>query len=253
MAPRDPKGRGSRPGSARERAAQMRAEQRRAEQRRSMLVKVGAVAVVLLIVVGVAIAILAQRNDSGTVAGDGTPPGLTDDGAVRLGAEDAPVTVQVVEDFQCPVCQAFEAQAGAQLDEWIAGDEVAVEYRGVAFLDRASSTQYSSRALNASACVATESPDAWPQFHSALYEQQPPEGGAGLTDEQITAIATQAGADASVGSCISDLRYADWIASTTEAAASDGVQGTPTIFVNGEQLEGFQLADVQAAVEEAQG
>jgi len=51
----------------------------------------------------------------------------------------------------------------------------------------------------------------------------------------------------------SDLRYGDWVASTTEAAASDGVTGTPTIFVDGKQLDGFQLADVQAAVEQAQG
>lgn len=86
------------------------------------------------------------------------------------------MTVQVVEDFQCPVCKAFEAQAGSQLAEWIAGDEVAVEYRGVAFLDNASSTQYSTRALNASACVASESPDAWLDFHTAMYEQQPEEG-----------------------------------------------------------------------------
>lgn len=249
------RGQGSkRAASARERAAQMRADQRRAEQRRNLLVKVGAVAVVLAVIVGVAVAVLSQRDDtSTTVSADGTPQGLTDDGALRLGAEGAPVTVQVVEDFQCPVCKAFEAQAGSQLAEWIAGDQVAVEYRGVAFLDRASSTQYSTRALNASACVASESPEAWPDFHSSMYDQQPQEGGAGLTDEQITAIATQAGADPSVGSCISDLRYGDWVASTTEAAASDGVTGTPTIFVDGKQLDGFQLADVQAAVEQAQG
>lgn len=78
-------------------------------------------------------------------------------------------------------------------------------------------------------------------------------GGAGLTDEAITALATRAGADASVGSFIADQRYVDWTASTSKSAASDGVTGTPTIFVNGEQLDGFQLADVQAAVAAAQG
>lgn len=89
MSPRDAKGKGSQPGSARERAAQMRAEQRRAEQRRSMLMKVGAVAIALLLVVVVAIAVIAQRSDSTTVAADGTPPGLTDNGAVRLGGDGA--------------------------------------------------------------------------------------------------------------------------------------------------------------------
>ncbi len=237
-------------GSARQRAAAMRAEQRRAEQRRSLLLKAGAVALALVLVLGVAVAVLSQRDDGATTAG-GTPGGVTGDGAVRLGAADAPVTVQVVEDFQCPVCQAFETQSAAQLDEWIASDEVAVEYRGVAFLDRASSTRYSTRALNASACVATESPQAWPDFHASLYDQQPAEGGAGLNDQQLTQLATQAGAAASVQSCIEDLRYEDWVATVTQAATDDGVTGTPTIFVNGEKLDGFQLADVQAAVEEA--
>lgn len=238
--------------SARQRAAQMRAEQRRIEQRRNLLRRVAAVAVALLLIVGVTVAVLSQRGGESAAVAGGTPQGVTDQGAVRLGADDAPVTVQVVEDFQCPVCQAFEAQAGAQLDEWVAGEQVAVEYRGVAFLDQASTTRYSTRALNTSFCVASESPEAWPDFHSAMYEQQPPEGSAGLTDDQLTTIATQAGASASVQSCIEDLRYEDLTVSNTQAATEDGVQGTPTVFVNGEKLDGFQLADVQAAVAQAQ-
>ena len=52
------------------------------------------------------------RRDSGDAGERRHPPGLTADGAVRFGSDDAPVVLQAVEDFQCPVCRQFEARTG---------------------------------------------------------------------------------------------------------------------------------------------
>ena len=52
-----------------------------------------------------------------------------------LGSADAPVLVEVYEDFMCPARGNFEAAAGAALREMTADGSVRVVFRPMAFLD----------------------------------------------------------------------------------------------------------------------
>lgn len=240
------------PGAERRAAAsQLMREQKRKARRRGIAIQSGIGLLVVALVVGITIAVLAQR-DSGGTAGT-TPPGLTDDGSVRFGAADAPVTLQAVEDFQCPICQQFEKTNADLLTSYRDGDQVAVEYRPIAFLDRMSSTDYSTRALNASMCVLEDAgKDSWLTYHQALYANQPAEGSAGLPDSDLLSMAHDAGASGrDVATCIKDRRYGDWAQQTTKAAFADGVSGTPTLFVDGTKLDGFDTATIQKAVTDA--
>ncbi len=235
--------------TSRSAAAQEVLEADRRRRRRNGLIQIAVVVAVVAAVIGGTVVAL-KGGDDAAVAGS-APSGVTADGGYVIGNPEAPVTVQVVEDFQCPVCQQFEAVAGAMLDEYAAGDDVNVEYRGIAFLDRASSTEYSSRALNASACVIDSSDaEVWKEFHRQMYAQQPAEGGAGLRDSELIGIAEDAGAE-DVDSCIADRTWAEWVKATTDAAFDDDVDGTPTVFVNGEKTADFDPATIQAAVDEA--
>ncbi len=226
-------------------AAGLLREQARRDRRRSLLIQASIGVVAVVAVVATTVAVLANRSPDEPGA---TPPGLTSDGSVRFGPEDATVTVQLVEDFQCPACQQFETAYGDLLAQYREDVDTAVEYRTIAFLDQASTTDYSSRALNASMCVLDDAgPDAWSTMHEALFTQQPAEGGAGLSDDQLTRIATDSGAG-DVASCIADRPYDDWAGSTTEAVFDDGVTSTPSVFVNGEQVD---PADLEAAVDAA--
>ena len=239
------------PGSRSEARAAAAAKVLDADKRRRRTIVLAQVAVAVVVVAAVigGVVIGLQSSDDDTASA--TPPAaVTDDGSFVVGNPDAPVTVQVVEDFQCPICQQFEAAFGAQLDEYAAGDDVNVEYRGVAFLDRASSTEYSSRALNASACVMDSGPEVWKEFHKQMYLQQPAEGGAGLPDSDLVRIAEDAGAS-DVEACIADRTYADWVKATTDVAFDGEVTGTPTVFVNGEKLADSAPATITAAVDEA--
>lgn len=253
MSPRSPRPRSSPPstsaGRARERAAELRAADSRRRRRRSLIVQASVVAGVAVLVLGVTVAVLAGRDD-GVL---GPPPGMTESGAVLLGETDAPVTVTVVEDFQCPACRAFEAAAGDLLASLEQDPDVAVEYRGIAFLDRASTTRYSSRALNASACVVAADRPSWPAFHETLFAQQPPEGGAGLDDDTLLRLAAEAGADdPDVAACIGEERYADWVEDTTSTAlGEDGIGGTPTVLVNGTVVPEPSVTALAEAVERA--
>jgi protein-disulfide isomerase len=233
--------------SRREEMAQVMAERKRAERRRAVLTQVGIGAVVVALVVGVTVAVLAGRGDDEPAA---APSGLTSDGSVRFGPADAAVTVQVVEDFQCPACGQFEAAMGDVLAGYRDSDDVAVEYRPIAFLDRASTDEYSSRALNASMCVLEEAgPDGWMAMHESLFDQQPAEGGAGLDDATLVALAADAGAEGdAVTSCIEDRTYDAWAQEQTDRVFDSGVDSTPTILVDGEQVPAGEL---EAAVEAA--
>lgn len=212
--------------------ALVRAQQRRERLRKATLV--GAVVLVLLVLVGVGVYVQASRDKTGKVATQ-VPDNLTGRYSVTLGKPSAPTTIKLYEDLQCPVCRAFEAATGAQVRAAIAAGKVKVDYHMVAFLDRSSTTNYSSRALNAAMVVLdTAGRGAFEKFHTLLYDHQPPEGSAGLTDGQLIDYAVQAGADRSkVSKPIEDNRYHQWVLNATNQMSLDHVTGTPTVFING--------------------
>ncbi|NYG55969.1 thioredoxin domain-containing protein [Nocardioides perillae] len=237
-------------GSARETAAALHREQERGRRRRAALVQGGVVLALVAVVLVATVAVLAARDRAAEPAA--VPSGVGADGTVTVGSPDAPVTVRLVEDFQCPACGAFEAAVGDQLDTWVESGQVQVEHRPIAFLDRASTTEYSSRALGVALAVLEDAgPDAYAEVHDLLFASQPPEGGAGLDDERLVDLAVRAGADeAAVAAAAEERPYDAWIDEATEAAFEDGVTGTPTVLVDGEEVEASPQALV-AAVEAA--
>jgi len=218
-------------------AAEMRRAHESAERRRRILVVSAVVVALLVIVVGAAILVQGERNQTDAAAGD--VPGVTADFGFVVGKPDAAVDVVIYEDFQCPACEQFETASGSTLDSYVDDGTVSVEYRPIAFLDRMSSTDYSTRSLNAAACVMDDAGvDAFKKFHDTLFQNQPPEGGDGLPDSTLVDYAAQAGADKSaVQSCVDDETYKDWTKAATEAASKNDVTGTPTVFIDGEQFK----------------
>jgi protein-disulfide isomerase len=148
------------------------------------------------------------------------------------------VSVVVYEDFQCPVCKAFEENVGAMLTDKIDQGVVQLEYRPIAFLDRASTTKYSSRALATAACALDDGgPDVFHKLHDLLFANQPEEGSDGLPDSKLADLAAEAGADkASVESCQEAGTFDGWVAKVTDQASKDGISGTPTYFVDGDKV-----------------
>ena len=55
-----------------------------------------------------------------------------------------------------------------------------------------------AKSANAAAVVAQRAPDSYPDVVAGLFADQPEEGTTGLTDEQIAAIAVDAGVPESV-------------------------------------------------------
>jgi protein-disulfide isomerase len=162
------------------------------------------------------------------------PPSAVADGtAIPVGS--GPVKVDLYVDFMCPHCKEFEEQSGSTLDQLVADGKITINYHPIAILDRASSTNYSTRASAASGCAADGG--KFKEYAAALFAQQPPEGGEGLSDDKLISIGGSAGLSDSFGTCVRDGRYKTWPEHVTDDASRRGVNGTPTVYVAGKQIQ----------------
>jgi protein-disulfide isomerase len=246
----------SKRAAARRRIEQKRAVEAaartRAERRRRAIV--GGVVAAVVLVVAVVVTIVVQTGRTATSVQAAVPAHTVDDGTtIVVGSSDAPVTVDLYEDFQCPNCKAFEDASGRTLAQLVAAGTVQVHYHGMAFLDTSANDDYSTRALNAAAVVLDAGgPDAFETFHDLLFADQPAEGGSGLTDDQLVQYARQAGVTgATVERQIRDLTYGDWVKNSTDRASKDGITGTPTVLVRGAELSDLTPDGLTAAVDAA--
>ncbi|WP_298041488.1 DsbA family protein [uncultured Microbacterium sp.] len=157
-------------------------------------------------------------------------------------------TVDVWFDFYCPHCQVFEDQYGPTIEELIDSGDITLNLHPVALsgLNAASGTQFSERSGGALHCVAEAAPEATLDFFQQLFALNP--SGAGLTDGDLAALASQTGADAA-SDCIADGMYRPFVidqaAELPTDPATEGA-GTPTLLVNGEYIAitGSPQADI---------
>jgi protein-disulfide isomerase len=142
-----------------------------------------------------------------------------------------PATVDLYIDFLCPFCRQFEEASGAALQTIAGAGMASLVYHPLGFLDRLSTTRYSSRAAAASGCAADGS--KFTEYKDVLFLNQPEEGGPGLSDEQLAQLGLGLGLDSGFARCIGEGRYLEWAAYVTVRGLERGVSGTPTVFVDG--------------------
>jgi protein-disulfide isomerase len=158
------------------------------------------------------------------------PGGATTEGdGILLG--QGQVRVDAFIDFLCPFCRRFELSAGPTLSGLISDGRIGLAYHPMNFLDEASTTNYSTRAAAASGCAADQ--QRFGEFAHALFVNQPPEGGAGLTDDELASLGVAIGLAGPFAGCIANPRYLDWPPYVTARAVAVGIEATPTVLVNG--------------------
>jgi protein-disulfide isomerase len=155
-----------------------------------------------------------------------TPEG---DGVV---VSTGPIRVDAYIDFQCPFCRAFELSSGEALRAMATEGLIALVYHPMDFLDEASTNHYSSRAASASGCASDA--DRFSEYGQVLFANQPPEGGPGLTDEQLVELGSEVGlTEPTFARCVAEHPYLPWADHVTQRAMAHGVSGTPTTLVAG--------------------
>lgn len=211
---------------------------------------------VVVVLVAVGAIVIAVNNQASAPGAD--PEGSiinTETGAITL--SEGSDTLATYVDFICPACAQFESIYGPTVKELATSGTIQLDVHPISILDRASQgTEYSTRAASAMYCVASSDPDAAYPFFEAMYVQQPAEGTAGLTDDQIAEIATAAGAT-SASECIADGRYMDYVSRMTpNTPVAEGAGGisTPTVVLNDEilALTGDPQADLASLLTPAE-
>lgn len=156
--------------------------------------------------------------------------------------------VDIYEDFQCPICQQFEALNGKYINSLVDEKKAIVRFHTLSFLG-----PESVRAANGAACANDE--DKFLDYHLGMYANLPAAENSGeWSNERIIEIAAASGIkSASFESCVNGLKYEGWVSKVAEAGSKSGVNSTPTIFVNGKEIdrnsEYFSAEKFKAAVE----
>lgn len=228
-------------GSARVVREQMARERRR---RRTLFLSVTA-AVVLVIAGLIGWGLWSNQRTTSFNAPRGSNSGST---GIVVGS--GPVTMDIYEDFICPICHQFEQTSGGTVDQLVANNKVRAVYHPVAYLNRASSTEYSTRSSAASGCAAQYGD--FRSYAKALFQHQPPEGSAGLTNDQLVDIGAGVGLNqGTFAACVRDQVFKPWTDHVTEAASKAGVTGTPTVLVNNKVVGQPTPEAITAAVQAA--
>lgn len=154
--------------------------------------------------------------------------------------------VDIYEDFQCPVCAQFEATQGNYIESLIKEKKAKVVYHTLSFLG-----PESVAAANAAACAADE--DKFLQFHMALYVNQPKENSGAWSNSALAAVGQVAGIKSQkFSTCVNGGKYADWVNNVAAEGAKKNVNSTPTVFINGKEIdrksEYFDRANFEAAI-----
>ncbi|MEV8511467.1 thioredoxin domain-containing protein [Dactylosporangium sp. NPDC051484] len=245
---------------ARIRAHEVRLAQERAEQRRRNRIRVavgaGGVVIAGLLVAIIAVVFTSASKDAGPSGKLVTPANLTASGAIPVGSATAPVTLEIYLDFMCPACGRFEQANAGELDRLIQAGTVKLELRPMTFLDKTSQgTRYSTRAANALATVADRAPGSVWALSKALYANQPQEGTPGLSDQRIVALAVEAGVTQEVADAFDAGIFKAWAAKSNDDAFKAGIEGTPTVKINGKVFAGnlYTAGPLTEAIEQAAG
>jgi protein-disulfide isomerase len=147
-----------------------------------------------------------------------------------LGDADAPVSVIVFGDYQCPFCKKAADTAEKQIrDEYVAAGKVKIAFRDYP-LD--SIHPFARPAAEAAQCAGAQG-KYW-EYHDALFERQ-----SQLPTIDYVGLASELKLDTKAfAGCISAKTYASEVQKDQEAGVALGIDGTPATFINGVLIPG---------------
>ena len=230
-------------------------EQRMKRQKQQRLIVILVVAAAALVVAG--LLILPSLRANMTPVGEiktAVPHNHPSPDGTAQGDPNAKVLIEVWEDFQCPACQGYSEQVEPQVtDTYVATGKARYVFHQYPFLDTNSATKESHQAANASMC-ANEQGRFW-DYHDIVFANWNGENQGAYSDKRLVAFAETIGLDMTkFNDCFNANRYKDQIEQDKAAGEKAGVQGTPSVFVNGTLIKpGYvpSFQDISAAVDAA--
>ena len=218
--------------NARERARL--AEVQAAARKRDRRILIMMLAAFVVIVVAGGIAFQAWRTHRApsaapSVSVSASPVTITNGRPIPLGSAGAPVTITLYEDFHCPHCADFEEQFRSTITQAQESGAARVELYPMAFIDEGSLT-----AANAMACAAEAG------FGQAYYLGLFANHTLQWSDPQLIDLATKVNGtppSEAFKTCVTRRAHSDWVTSINAVADTNGVAQTPTMLINGKEVD----------------
>ncbi|MCL2778661.1 MAG: thioredoxin domain-containing protein [Polyangiaceae bacterium] len=156
-----------------------------------------------------------------------------------LGRPDAPVTIVVFSDFQCPFCKRVEPTLDKVRETY--GDKVRVVWKNKPLPFHPRAMPAAQLAMEARSQKGDKG--FW-EAHKRLFASQPK-----LDDADLEKIATDMGLNVEkVKAAIKDAKYKKEVEADVELGDSIKAGGTPHFFINGRRLVGAQPFEKFAAI-----
>ncbi len=206
--------------------------------------------VLLILILGIVGYTSSQKNKA-----PATDAGITIDERVgqpvdrtTIGDPNAPVLVETYEDFLCPHCADFTFELGPVLLDLVKDGIVRWEYKY-----RVIGGSDSLTANMAAECAADQG-KFW-DYHEEIFRQYTDKGKVAIFPSNLKKIAADMGLDTNqFNQCLDSKQHLKEIQKIDQAAAARGVDGTPTIFINGKRYDGSRSPEAfKAAIEAAAG
>lgn len=157
---------------------------------------------------------------------------------VALGPATAAVTLTLFCDFQCPYCRQMTSAIQAVMEKYPSDIRFVFKHYPLPFHPAA---HFAAEAFQAAAAKGK----AW-QLHDAMFNGQ-----ATLTRETILSMAGTIGLDPVALAAEVDARtYAALVDGDIAQGEAVGVEGTPSLFINGRSTEGRTLSELVPLIDE---
>lgn len=156
-----------------------------------------------------------------------------------VGNPDAPVTLQIYADYQCPHCRNFASNIEPQLiEDYVATGDVRIEFLdftvvGVPGIDALPDDSLESvQAAEAAMCAAEL--DAYLDYRVALFEGEIQPNSGAFSNDNLIEMAGELDLDTDrFSDCLENGKYEDAVISFVYQGIDRGVQGTPYFSING--------------------
>lgn len=168
-----------------------------------------------------------------------------------LGESDAPVTMVIYEDFECPFCKRFEDNAFQQIKtNYVDTGQVKVIWKDRPLVQL---HPWAEPAAAAMECVYREGgDDAFWTVKSKIFANQKDLSKSNVQSQIKNWASMEGVSESAVQSCIDNENPLEEVRRDSENGKNIGASGTPTVFVDGRKLVGAQpYSNFKSAIEDA--
>jgi protein-disulfide isomerase len=172
-----------------------------------------------------------------------------------LGAANAPVTVEIWSDFQCPACRHLATDVEPAIISTLVADGTArLVYRDAAFQGRRGDNPAYDESVEAAAgarCAADQG--LFWQMHDWIFANWNGENEGAFAKDRLRGIADGAGLNGDTyEACLATGEQQTAARSETQQAVAAGIDSTPTLIINGRVVAGVpSVAQLTQLINEA--